>query len=248
MTGAGTGMSIAGPWGAALGSIAGGVAGYFSGQENNKAAARAKSAANAIPLVNPETVAQLSRERQLERAQRAGADQASAFGARNVNGVLGQTQANITRAVGGNPALALSGLLGAQSQADSAIQGLGANAGARADNSLAAQYGIIGDMERRKRDLQEFARNQAYSELIAGRQNINNTVSAGLGLLPGLNLDKLPNFRKAAESQNMGGAWRTMGAGGTTPAAPTPAPQYTMLPGSVQSPTSEYDMGQQVML
>lgn len=255
MSGAGAGASIAGPYGALVGAIIGGVGGYAAGTGADKKAKQAQAAADAIPMIDPMDAAHLMRTKQLARTQRAGADQTSAYGMANTYNVLGQTGANITRASAGNPTQALSGLLMAQNQAGQSIQGIGANAGARADQLLQYEGGLIGNATQRRRDLMEFKRNQLYSELVGQQQNINNTFSAGLGVAPQLGF--MPNFRRASmpapmrEADNMGSMgtrWHTEGTGNPTP-SPTVVPQYQMIADPAQNqPTSEYDMGQQVFL
>lgn len=194
MTGAGIGMSVGGPIGAGAGALFGGIAGALSGQSADRKRNAAQGAIDAIPMVDPEQAAHLSRVRRLEQHQRAGTDASSAFAARGVRNALGQTQANILRNAGGNAMTGIQGMLSAQNSANSAIQGIGAGAAARADQTLGYEGGLIGNMAQRRLQLGEFRRNMAIAESVNADQNINNLVTAGLGLLPQVELNRRPQF------------------------------------------------------
>ena len=237
MTGAGTGFSVGGPWGAGVGAIVGGVAGAFSGANADQAGRAARTAANDIPLTDPAVTAHIERARRIEANQRAGTDATSAFSTNTVRNVLAQTQDNIRRAAGGNAATGISGALSAQNNANQSIAAIGADAGRRADALMGYQGGLITDQSRRKRELMEFTRNQAYAEYEARRQNISNTMQSGLGLLSQFQLTELPNFREAS----MFGGSRA-GASWGAPAAvnPSPATGYNAMNDMMLPPPDPY--------
>lgn len=246
MSGAGIGMSVGGPVGAGVGAIVGGIAGALSGQNADKKRMAAKRATDAIPMTDPEEAAHLARVRRLEQHQAAGTDASSAYATRGVRNALGQTQANILRAGGGNAAANMQGLLSAQNSANNAVQGIGAAAGQRAAQTLGYEGGLIGNMAERRLRLGEFRRNQAIAESVNADQNVNNLLSAGLGLLPQMELSRRPQFASMTPRSNSPfSAWRN------APPTAVPMPQvdnYAMVPGSVQEPTSAWEPGQQLTL
>lgn len=249
-SGAGAG-SMFGPIGTGVGAGIGLITGLMSGMENDKARKSAQNAAK-IPFEDPAQVAYLNRVRRQERQQRAATDPSSAFAAMNARDALAQTQSNLLRAGG---ASATQGALRAQNLTNNAFMGIGAAAGQRADQLLQYQGGLIDNMAQRRLDLQKDNRALLQSEYVAGRQNLNNTLSQGIGMLPGLAANRMPTFNTrgfgtpTAQPQGaMGGNWRNMGTGGIIPPSPTAVDTYAMVPDSLQSPTSAYDMGQQVTL
>jgi hypothetical protein len=244
-----------GPIGTGAGALIGGIAGYMSGVENDKARKAAQNAAK-IPFEDAAQAAYLGRVRRQERQQRAATDPSSAFAAMNARDALAQTQSNLLRAGG---ASATQGALRAQNLTNNAFMGIGATAGQRADHLLQYQGGLIDNMAQRRLDLQKDNRNQLQREYVAGRQNLYNTFSQGLGMMPGIAANKMPTFNTGASASGtpmtpsqgaIGGGWRTMGTGGIIPQSPTPVtqyPLYDMVSGQYpQAPTSGYDMGQQV--
>lgn len=230
LSGAGAG-SMFGPIGTGVGAGIGLISGLMSGMENDKARKKAQGAAN-IPLEDPAQVAYLSRVRRQERQQRAATDPSSAFASMNARNTLGQTQANILRASGGNAAQGIQGMLNAQNNTNQAIMGIGATAGQRADNMLQFQGGLIDNIAQRRLDLQKENRNLLQSEYVAGRQNLNNTLSQGIGMVPGIAASRLPNFNiGSGGGQFANAAGMTGGAGGSFPAQ---QPGSSMLPPGYQ--------------
>lgn len=195
MSGAGAG-SVFGPVGTGIGAGIGLISGLMSGMENDKARKKAQNAAN-IPFEDPAQVAYLNRVRRQERQQRAATDPSSAFAAMNARDALAQTQSNLLRAGG---ASATQGALRAQNLTNNAFMGIGAAAGQRADNLLQYQGGLIDNMAQRKLDLQKDIRNQLQREYVAGRQNLNNTFSQGLGMLPGIAANRMPRFNAGTDA------------------------------------------------
>lgn len=235
-SGAATGFSIGGPWGAAAGGLLGAAIGASEGSGVGAARRRSQNASQISP-VDPVQNWYLNRLQQQERQMRAGTDATSAFASRNAMNVLGQTQANILRASGGNALSGINGLVRAQNATNNAMQGIGAQAAANANNLLMAQGGLIGDMSQRRLRLAEYNRNKLYSEWVNKQQNLNNASAGAIGTMPSLLMSGGFGGQKAAPSpMGIDNTWKTMGtAGGAFSSAPAqPAgyqpPQYQMIP------------------
>lgn len=235
LSGAAAGSAF-GPIGTGVGALIGGISGLMSGTENDKARKKAQNAAN-IPFEDPTQVAYLNRVRRQERQQRAATDPSSAFAAMNARDALAQTQSNLLRAGG---ASATQGALRAQNLTNNALMGIGATAGQRADNLLQYQGGLIDNMAQRRLDLQKDRRNFLQSEYVAGRQNLNNTLSQGIGLMPQIAASRLPRFNSGAPTTPPAG--NMVMRSSANPIAP-PAGNMVMrdaeaIPGT---PTQSYD-------
>lgn len=182
LAGAGTGATIApGPWGLGAGAVIGGLAGLFSGQDTDAAGRAARNAQ--VPLVDPNEQVFLARQKQRAIQQAAATDPSSVFAITNARNVLAQTNANINRNTT-NPSQAISGALSAQDQTNKAIAQIGANAGARANETEGLVGALVHNQAQRERDLGEYKRDLRYSEWVNGRQNIDNLLTTGLELAP----------------------------------------------------------------
>ena len=182
ITGASAGAPL-GPWGMAAGALIGGIAGIGQGKRAQKLEKDYQNAEKAINPVDPNQLAYLNKVRQQERNFRGGSDPSSAFAAMNARNVGGQTMANISRA--GGPGV-VGNLLRAQAGTNQAIAGIGANAGAQANQMLALQGGLIDRMADKVYQRQVERRNQAMERSVSARQNIQNTFQGALAMVPGI--------------------------------------------------------------
>jgi hypothetical protein len=167
----------------AAGALIGGIAGIGQGKRAKQLEKDYQNAENAINPVDPNQVAYLNKVRQQERNFRGGSDPSSAFAAMNARNVGGQTMANISRA--GGPGV-VGNLLRAQAGTNQAIAGIGANAGAQANQMLALQGGLIDRMADKVYQRQVERRNQAMERSVSARQNIQNTFQGALAMVPGI--------------------------------------------------------------
>lgn len=182
ITGASAGAPL-GPPGMIAGALIGGIAGIGQGKRAQKLEKDYQNAEKAINPVDPNQVAYLNKVRQQERNFRGGSDPSSAFAAMNARNVGGQTMANISRA--GGPGV-VGNLLRAQAGTNQAIAGIGANAGAQANQMLALQGGLIDRMADKVYQRQVERRNQAMERSVSARQNIQNTFQGALAMVPGI--------------------------------------------------------------
>lgn len=182
VTGASAGAPL-GPYGMAAGALIGGIAGFAQGQRAKKLERDYQAAEKAIQPIDPAQMAYLNRVRQQERNFRAGTDPSSAFATMNARNVGGQTMANINRAGGAG---VVGNLLRAQSGTNQAIAGIGANAAGQANQLFMAQGGLINRMADRVYERQVELRNQALERSVSARQNIQNSLSGALAMVPGM--------------------------------------------------------------
>lgn len=182
VTGASAGAPLGG-WGMAAGAGIGAITGLLQGQRAKKLERDYQAAEKAIQPIDPAQMAYLNRVRQQERNFRAGTDPSSAFATMNARNVGGQTMANISRA--GGPGV-VGNLLRAQAGTNQAIAGIGANAGAQANQMLALQGGLIDRMADKVYQRQVERRNQAMERSVSARQNIQNTFQGALAMVPGM--------------------------------------------------------------
>lgn len=182
VTGASAGAPL-GPWGMAAGAGIGAITGVFQGQRAKKLERDYQAAEKAIQPIDPAQMAYLNRVRQQERNFRAGTDPSSAFATMNARNVGGQTMANINRAGGAG---VVGNLLRAQSGTNQAIAGIGANAAGQANQLFMAQGGLINRMADRVYERQVELRNQALERSVSARQNIQNSLSGALAMVPGM--------------------------------------------------------------
>jgi len=244
-------MLIGGPAGAAVGSLAGGLvqnaaAGKKMGEHDRLD--------NQIPLNDPMQQRFLGRLERQERHYRAGTDPNTALANRLAQQSGAQAQSNLVRA--GGPGV-VQNILSSQNVTNRGLAQSAADAAARADNMMGMQGQLTNMMAERRYDRQRYRRDLALMQGVQKQQDANNMMSSAVGMIPqiaggeGGYKGLLGGVGKSGPGSYGGGgglgdAWRTQGTGGTIPMAPTQAPQYTMLSGSVQEPTSAYDMGQQV--
>ena len=182
VTGASAGAPLGG-WGMAAGAGIGAITGLLQGQRAKKLERDYQAAEKAIQPIDPAQMAYLNRVRQQERNFRAGADPSSAFATMNARNVGGQTMANINRAGGAG---VVGNLLRAQSGTNQAIAGIGANAAGQANQLFMAQGGLINRMADRVYERQVELRNQALERSVSARQNIQNSLSGALAMVPGM--------------------------------------------------------------
>jgi len=182
VTGASAGAPLGG-WGMAAGAGIGAITGLLQGQRAKKLERDYQAAEKAIQPIDPAQMAYLNRVRQQERNFRAGTDPSSAFATMNARNVGGQTMANINRAGGAG---VVGNLLRAQSGTNQAIAGIGANAAGQANQLFMAQGGLINRMADRVYERQVELRNQALERSVSARQNIQNSLSGALAMVPGM--------------------------------------------------------------
>lgn len=242
------GFLLGGPAGAAVGAFAGGLA-------QNSAANRKMGEWNqldrAIPLNDPAQQSYLGRLERQERQYRAGADPSTALANRMAQQAGAQTQSNLVRS--GGPGI-VQNLLSSQNVTQRNLAQAGALAAQGADRMLGMQGDLTNMMAQRRYDRQRYRRDLALMQGQQMRQDANNQMMSAVSMLPGIAgegykglLGKKPiNPGSYGGGGGLGNAWRTQGTGGNMPAPMTTPAQYAMLPGSVQAPTSAYDMGQQV--
>lgn len=181
LSGAATGFTAGGPIGAAVGGAIGILGGISQGKEAKRLQkAYDKAEANVNP-VDPGLTSYLGRIRQMERNFRAGTDPSSAFAAQQARGVGAQTQSNLLRAGGPN---SVGQLLRAQAGTNNAMANIGAQAASGANQMLQMQGGIIGNIADRVYQRQRELRNQAMARMEQRRQDINNTMTGALAMIP----------------------------------------------------------------
>lgn len=179
--GAAAGTMVAPGIGTAIGAVVGAVAGGFQGGRAKKLEQAYQKAEKNIQPIDPAMQQYLARLRQQERSFRAGTDTSSAFAAQQARNVAAQTQANLMRA--GGPGV-VGNQLRAQRALGNTIAGIGAQAQQGANQMLAAQGGILGNISERIYQRQRELRNQAMSRAAGARQDVNNLFAGGLAMLP----------------------------------------------------------------
>ncbi len=237
------GFVLGGPAGAAVGALAGGL---IQSSAADKKMGEWNQLDRAIPLNDPAQQRYLGRLERQERQYRAGTDPSTALANRMAQQAGAQTQSNLVRASGGG---VIQNLLSSQNVTQRNLAQTGALAAQGADRMLGMQGDLTNMMAQRRYDRQRYRRDLALKQGQQMRQDANNQMMSAIALLPQAKFSAGRSSPLSAQPQEaLGGSWRTQGTGGPIPAAPTPAPQYQMLAGSVPSPTSAYDMGQQVIL
>ena len=190
------GTVLGGPVGGAIGTMA---AGALQGGQANKLMDKMWAQDNQIPLYDPMQQAALQKVRQQEKQFRAGTDPNSALANRMVGQAAAQTQANLMR--GGGPGL-VQNLLTSQRTAGNQYAQIGANAAAAANQMLPMELNLVGDMAKRAYDRQRYRRDIYFAQAEQRRQDANNNMMAGIGLLPELNIGDglIGMMRKKASS------------------------------------------------
>ena len=199
------GTVLGGPVGGAIGTIA---AGAVQGNQANKLMDKMWAQDNQIPLYDPMQQAALQKVRQQEKQFRAGTDPNSALANRMVGQAAAQTQANLMR--GGGPGL-VQNLLTSQRTAGNQYAQIGANAAAAANQMLPMELNLVGDMAKRAYDRQRYRRDIYFAQAEQRRQDANNNMMAGIGLLPQLDVSGVLGGRAATPVSAPQTMARTMG-------------------------------------
>lgn len=239
------GQIAGGPVGGAVGTLAAGVLGQFAADGQQKAA---DAAVNAIPMYDPKQLSYMNDVQRTERAFRAGTDPNTTNAIRQAVQAGGQVGANLVRAGGTD---VFSNLLRGQAATQQAIGRYSAAAGAEANNVMNMRGRLVDNMAARVYSQQRMRADDLMAKVARTRQDANNNMLAAVPMLPQVGLKKSTTPFQDIFGQPdgaLGGSWRSEGTNGAIPSSPTEAIQYPMIDGSVQSPTSGYDMGQQVIL
>ncbi len=184
------GMMIGGPAGASIGALAGGL---VQGGAANKTMRQWDKMDQAIPQVDPQQAAFLSKVQQQERQYRAGTDPSSALANRLAQSSGAQTQTNLVRA--GGPGI-IQNLLSSQNVTQRNLAQTGALAARNADALLGLQGGLIDSMSQRRYDRQRYRRDLALMQGQQQRQDANNQMMSAIPLLGQVNVEgfKLPRI------------------------------------------------------
>lgn len=196
------GTIAGGPVGGAVGTLASGL---IQGAQADGMRKKYEAYEKTIPMQDPMQVKLLDTIQGRRRALERGTDAFTSNRIGRAGDALAQTQANITRAGGGN----VSDLLRSQRVADQAIGNAGADAQRSAMGLLGMEGNLVGEMANRAYQRQMSRANVLWQEYARLREDANRTTMAGIGLLPQLGFNGLvgggaPKFGGAPKGAQMG--------------------------------------------
>lgn len=183
------GTIAGGPVGGAIGT---GVAGILGAMSAGKLEKDYKKAEAAVPMYDAGQLSFLGDVRNKRRMYEAGMDKTTGSMLREVGQSQAQTQANITRAAGGNLASTMDSLLRSQAVTGAALPQIGANAQRQALGLLGMEGQIVDDMAQRAYKLKTRARDFAMARWATAQQGAESNMMAAIGMIPQLGFRKDP--------------------------------------------------------
>lgn len=171
------GTIAGGPVGGAVGTL---VSGLIQGGQADGMRKKYEAYEKTIPMQDPMQVKLLDTIQGRRRALERGTDAFTSNRIGRAGDALAQTQANITRAGGGN----VSDLLRSQRVTDQAVGNAGADAQRSAMGLLGMEGNLTGEMANRAYQRQMSRANVMWQEYARRREDSNRTSMAAIGMLP----------------------------------------------------------------